>query len=168
VYLALTIEPQPSLVTNCRTTSIGNSHSQYQGYCVGLSVNHDFDPLQYIRSIPHHRVVQCHLAGHTNCGTHLIDTHDGEVIDPVWELYRLAHQLTGGVSTLLEWDAKIPAFPVVHAEVLKARHHMQSSLPHQHDSPFATAEAWQPLREALPAAGDTVPHPAFHLAVEAE
>src|SRR5271166_4605664 len=51
------------------------------------SVNHDFDPTEYIRNIPHHRVVQFHLAGHTNCGTHLIDTHDGEVIDPVWGLY---------------------------------------------------------------------------------
>jgi uncharacterized protein (UPF0276 family) len=86
------------------------------------SVNHDFDPAEYIESVPHERVVQFHLAGHTNCGTHLIDTHDGEVVDPVWELYHLAHRLTGGVSTLLEWDAKIPEFPVLHAEVLKARH----------------------------------------------
>ena len=85
------------------------------------SVNHDFDPVEYIRSVPHERVVQFHLAGHTNCETHLIDTHDGQVIDAVWELYRLAQQLTGGVSTLLEWDAKIPEFSVVHAEVLKAR-----------------------------------------------
>ena len=46
------------------------------------------------------------------------------MIDPVWELYRLAHRLTGGVSTLLEWDARIPEFPVVHAEVLKARQYM--------------------------------------------
>ena len=74
--------------------------------------------------MPHERIVQCHLAGHTNCRTHLIDTHDDHVIDPVWELYRLAHQLTGGVSTLLEWDARIPEFPVVHAEVLKARQYM--------------------------------------------
>lgn len=85
------------------------------------SVNHDYDPVEYIESIPHERVVQIHLAGHTNCGTHLIDTHDGHVIHPVWSLYRLAHRLTGGVSTLLEWDAKIPEFPVLHAEVLKAR-----------------------------------------------
>src|SRR6202030_904527 len=92
------------------------------------SVNHDFDPAEYIRSVPHRRVVQFHLAGHTDCETHLIDTHDGEVIDPVWELYRLAHQLTGGVSTLLEWDAKIPPFPVVHAEVLKARDYMTAAL----------------------------------------
>jgi uncharacterized protein (UPF0276 family) len=92
------------------------------------SVNHDFDPVEYIRNVPHQRVVQFHLAGHTNCQTHLIDTHDGQVIDPVWQLYRLAHQLTGGAATLLEWDAKIPPFPVVHAEVLKARQHMSAAL----------------------------------------
>jgi uncharacterized protein len=92
------------------------------------SVNHDFDPAVYIRSVPHRRVVQFHLAGHTNCQTHLIDTHDGPVIDPVWELYRLAHRLTGGASTLLEWDAKIPPFPVVHAEVKKARGYMSEAL----------------------------------------
>jgi uncharacterized protein (UPF0276 family) len=92
------------------------------------AVNHDFDPAEYVRSVPHRRVVQFHLAGHTHCGTHLIDTHDGHGIDPVWELYRLAHRLTGGASTLLEWDAKIPAFPVVHAEVLKARAYMTAAL----------------------------------------
>lgn len=93
------------------------------------SVNHDFDPLDYIRSVPHERIVQFHLAGHTDRGTHLIDTHDNHVIDPVWELYRLAHQLTGGASTLLEWDASIPEFPVVHAEVLKSRQYMSQELP---------------------------------------
>ena len=91
--------------------------------------NHDLDPFEFVRSIPHDRVVQFHLAGHTNCVTHLIDTHDGHVVNPVWELYRLAHDLTGGVSTLLEWDARIPPFPVVHAEVLKAREFMQAELP---------------------------------------
>jgi uncharacterized protein (UPF0276 family) len=90
------------------------------------SVNHDFDPAEYIRSVPHERVVQFHLAGHAHCKTHIIDTHDNHVIDPVWELYRLAHQLTGGAATLLEWDARIPEFPVVHAEVLKARRYMSA------------------------------------------
>jgi uncharacterized protein (UPF0276 family) len=88
------------------------------------SVNHDFDPAEYIRNVPHDRVVQFHLAGHTHCGTHIVDTHDGAVVDPVWDLYRLAHRLTGGAATLLEWDAKIPSFPEVHAEVLKARTHV--------------------------------------------
>ena len=85
------------------------------------SINHDFDAVVYINSVPHNRVVQFHLAGHTNCGSYLIDTHDGKVIKPVWELYRLARELTGGASTLLEWDANIPEFPVLHAEALKAR-----------------------------------------------
>ena len=70
--------------------------------------------------------MQFHLAGHTNCGTHLIDTHDGEVTKPVWELYRLAHQLTGGASTLLEWDAEIPDFQTLHREALKARDFTES------------------------------------------
>ena len=56
------------------------------------SINHDFDPVEYVRSVPHERIVQIHLAGHSNCRTHLIDTHDNHVVDPVWELYRLAHQ----------------------------------------------------------------------------
>jgi uncharacterized protein (UPF0276 family) len=88
------------------------------------SVNHDFDPVEYIAALPHDRVIQFHLAGHSNCGTHLIDTHDGQVIESVWELYRLAHQLTNGAATLLEWDARIPDFPTLHAEVLKARDHI--------------------------------------------
>ncbi len=99
------------------------------------SVNHDYDPTEYLRNLPHERVVQFHLAGHTHCGTHIIDTHDGAVIDPVWDLYALAHQLTGGAATLLEWDARIPPFPEVHAEVLKARNYMARTL-----APAASAQ----------------------------
>ena len=51
------------------------------------SVNHDFDPVEYLRAIPHERVVQFHLAGHTHCGTHLIDTHDHPVAAAVWPLF---------------------------------------------------------------------------------
>jgi uncharacterized protein (UPF0276 family) len=93
------------------------------------SFNHDMDPVEFLNSLPHERIVQFHLAGHSNYVTHLIDTHDNHVIDPVWELYRMAHQLTGGVSTLLEWDARIPPFPVVHQEVLKAKNFMNERLP---------------------------------------
>jgi uncharacterized protein (UPF0276 family) len=92
------------------------------------SVNHDYDPQDYLRKIPCDRVVQFHLAGHKNCGTHVIDTHDGPVIDPVWDLYRLAHEHTGGAATLLEWDANIPTFNEVHAEVLKAKRYLDSAV----------------------------------------
>ena len=125
------------------------------------SVNHDFDPAEYIRSVPHNRIVQFHLAGHTDRGTHLIDTHDNHVIDPVWELYRLAHQLTGGASTLLEWDANIPEFPVVHAEVLKSRQYMSLEL-----RQFPTSRRQIPWKETDGAA--TVPQPATYVTAEVE
>jgi len=90
--------------------------------------NHGFDPETYIRAIPPRRIAYFHVAGHTNFGTHILDTHIGPVIPPVWNLFRLAHDLTGGRSTLLEWDEEIPAFPVVHREVLKARKFMEAPL----------------------------------------
>ncbi len=83
--------------------------------------NHDLDPFPFLDRIPYERVVQIHLAGHTDHGTHCIDTHNDHVIDRVWEFYGYVHARTGGRATLLEWDADIPEFPVVHAEVLKAR-----------------------------------------------
>lgn len=125
------------------------------------SVNHDLDPAEYLRSLPHDRVVQFHLAGHTNCRTHIIDTHDGPVIDPVWELYRLAHELTGGVSTLLEWDAKIPEFPILHAEILKAKRFIQENGP----LPGTPSPTDLPVE---PIATPTVPHPASYIAAEVE
>jgi hypothetical protein len=85
------------------------------------AVNHEFDQNEYLAALPHERVVQMHLAGHTDLGTHIVDTHDRPVADAVWELYRTAIGLTGPVSTLLEWDDRLPSFPAVHAEVLKAR-----------------------------------------------
>ncbi|OCX53715.1 hypothetical protein BEL04_05320 [Mucilaginibacter sp. PPCGB 2223] len=83
--------------------------------------NHGFDPEFYIRNIPHHAVVQIHIAGPTDCEDYILDTHDQSVPTPVWKLYRLAQELTGGVSTLLEWDANIPEYDELVAEVGKAR-----------------------------------------------
>ncbi len=85
------------------------------------SINHGFDPQHYIDALPAHRVVQIHLAGHRHCGTHIIDTHDAPVSDPVWALYRHTLQRTGPVSTLLEWDDHIPALDVLQAELEKAK-----------------------------------------------
>ncbi len=85
------------------------------------SRNHGFDPFEYLAAIPLERVVQIHIAGHTDHGTHCIDTHTGEVIDPVWKLYAEVMRRAGSRATLLEWDADIPEFERVHAEVLKAK-----------------------------------------------
>ena len=60
------------------------------------SVNHGFDAVEYLRALPHDRVVQMHLAGHEELGTHIVDTHDRPVSDSVWELYAIAGELTGG------------------------------------------------------------------------
>ncbi|MCW3082935.1 MAG: hypothetical protein JWP12_301 [Bacteroidetes bacterium] len=91
--------------------------------------NHGFDPEFYIRNIPHKAVVQIHIAGPTDCGPLLIDTHDQPVPTEVWKLYRLAQELTGGVSTLLEWDANIPDYPEMVLEVEKAKKVMLGELP---------------------------------------
>lgn len=91
------------------------------------SVNHEFDPLGYLRSLPSARVVQMHLAGHHDVGTHIVDTHDRAVADPVWDLYGAALELTGPVSTMVEWDDNLPPFPEVHAEILKARRFVEAA-----------------------------------------
>lgn len=85
------------------------------------AVNHEFDPVEYLNALPHERIVQMHLAGHTENATHIVDTHDRAVSDRVWELYGVASELTGGVSTLIEWDERLPSFPELHAETLKAK-----------------------------------------------
>ncbi|MCE9528330.1 MAG: DUF692 domain-containing protein [Planctomycetales bacterium] len=126
------------------------------------SVNHEFDPAEYLDNLPHERVVQFHLAGHTHLGTHCIDTHDGRVVEAVWQLYRLAHELTGGTSTLLEWDAKIPPFPEMHAEVLKAKDYLQRELPLPSQEKELSPE---PTRQQEQSA---VPHPLHLLAAAVE
>jgi uncharacterized protein (UPF0276 family) len=83
--------------------------------------NHGFDPYEFVRGVPHDRIVQIHLAGHTNLGDYIVDTHRGHVIDGVWDLYRETIELAGSVSTIIEWDDEIPALPVLLAEAEKAR-----------------------------------------------
>ena len=83
--------------------------------------NHGFDATEYIRGLPHQNIVQLHVAGPTDVGDCLIDTHDQPVPTDVWRLYKLAQELTGGVATLLEWDANIPDYPELVAELDKAK-----------------------------------------------
>jgi uncharacterized protein (UPF0276 family) len=85
------------------------------------SFNHALDPLDYLGAIPVEHVVQVHLAGPSDHGTHLIDTHDAPVPDAVWPLYAHVWERCGPVATMVEWDANVPAFDVVAAELAKAR-----------------------------------------------
>ncbi len=98
------------------------------------------DPIAFIESLPCESVAQIHLAGHQNCGTHIVDTHDRPVVDQVWELYRLAWSKTGGASTLLEWDGNIPPFEDCLAELMKAKQYMAGAAPSDFLMPTATIE----------------------------
>jgi len=83
--------------------------------------NHGFDPEEYLAGIPPERVQQIHLAGHSNCGDYIIDTHDADVIDPVWDLYAQAIARLGPVPTMIERDDHIPPLADLVAELDRAR-----------------------------------------------
>lgn len=83
--------------------------------------NHGFDAWTFISSLPKQRIRQLHLAGHSDYGSYLIDTHDQPVSDPVWQLYQRTLQHLGPVSTLLERDDHFPDLDVLLDELNTAR-----------------------------------------------
>jgi uncharacterized protein len=85
------------------------------------SINHGFDAQVFLDAIPRARVRQIHLAGHSNRGEFLIDTHDTPVAQPVWELYRHAARRFGQIPTMIERDGDIPALAQLLAELELAR-----------------------------------------------
>ena len=91
------------------------------------SFNHNFDPIEYLEGIPADRVWQHHLAGHSNEGNLIIDTHDADIIDPVWALYEETAKRLGPVSTMIERDGNIPELSSVLNELEHAR---QIATPH--------------------------------------
>jgi uncharacterized protein len=99
--------------------------------------NHGFDARAYLRRLPLERVVQLHLAGHGEAPvlgadgrtlTQLIDTHAAPVAPEVWALFEEAVRLGARAPVLLEWDAEIPSFAVVHREALLAQRHIERAL----------------------------------------
>lgn len=113
--------------------------------------NLGFDPHRYLAAIPAGRVAQIHLAGFTDMGTYLFDTHSAPVHDDVWQLYRDAVVRFGPTSTLIEWDADIPGFDRVHAEAQRAQ---------REASAVATGRA--PIAGGRPSRFDGSSHPAEH------
>ena len=83
--------------------------------------NHGHDARGYLDHIPVERVGYVHLGGFTDVGTFLFDTHSAAVAPEVWALYEYAARRLGRVATLVEWDAEIPPFATVDAEVARAR-----------------------------------------------
>lgn len=72
------------------------------------SVNHEFNPMDYVNAMPSDRLYQIHLAGHLNMGDYIIDTHDHDIVDPVWNLYQKTLETHGFISTMIERDDHIP------------------------------------------------------------
>ncbi len=83
--------------------------------------NHKFDARRYLQGIDPSLVGQFHLAGHTDMGEFLFDTHGSPVIEAVWDLYRAALARFGPVTTLIEWDEDIPPFERLAQEAEQAR-----------------------------------------------
>lgn len=83
--------------------------------------NHGFDPEDYLAGLPVDRTQQIHLAGHSDMGDYVIDTHDADVCDAVWDLYASAIRRFGSVATMIERDDAIPPLADVLAELDCAR-----------------------------------------------
>lgn len=91
--------------------------------------NHDFSTHAYIRNVPIERVIQFHLAGHSEGETALVDTHDQPICDDVWALYAKALQRFGPISTMIERDDNIPPLAELVAELDHARRIAHGALP---------------------------------------
>jgi uncharacterized protein (UPF0276 family) len=111
--------------------------------------NHRFSATEYIDSVPHERVVQYHLAGHSDHGAYLLDTHDHPVRDEVWALYRRAVARFGKVSALVEWDDNIPEFHVLADAAAHARAIHDKVMGSRKESAYARAQGNR--EPALPA-----------------
>ncbi len=109
------------------------------------SVNHGFDSLTYLQALPAHRVQQIHLAGHSDNGDHIIDTHDHPVAQPVWDLYAQACQRFGAVAAMIERDDHIPPLADLLDELATARRIAAETLA----SPEPATAAVMPLAPAV-------------------
>jgi uncharacterized protein (UPF0276 family) len=90
--------------------------------------NHDFQAQEYINAMDPARVCQIHLAGHSDYGDYVIDTHDQDVCDPVWDLYEKALQRFGATSTMIERDDNIPSLAALQTELNQAKQIAQKVL----------------------------------------
>ncbi len=82
--------------------------------------NHGLSPFEYLDAIPPSRVELIHLAGHEDHGDFVVDTHDRDVAEPVWWIYRLALRRFGPVPSVLERDGRIPPFERLAREARRA------------------------------------------------
>jgi len=106
--------------------------------------NHGFKPERYIDAIPVARVFQFHLAGHSEQGLLLIDTHDHPVKEEVWALFEHAVRRFGAVSTLIEWDDQIPSFEILEAHATRAREIIERVATREGEAPWEGERSREP------------------------
>ncbi len=95
------------------------------------SINHKYNPREFIRGVDAARVVYMHMAGHYQESEDLlVDTHGADVIDPVWDLLDFTYRHIGVRPTLLERDFNIPPLENLVSEVGRI-----ASLQHRHETP---------------------------------
>ncbi|MFQ6332230.1 DUF692 family multinuclear iron-containing protein [Methylophilus sp. 3sh_L] len=122
------------------------------------SYNHRLDAQAYLDALPLERVIQVHLSGHRNKGSHIVDTHDDHVTDAVWGLYQYVVQRAGRVpNTMIEWDDQIPEFPVLAAELDKARQVASQA------SVYALPDTAKPVAASTPAMQSSLLQAQTHL-----
>jgi len=95
------------------------------------SINHQYDPYEFLASLPGERMAYIHIAGHYHEAEDLrVDTHGAPVIASVWDLLDKAYELFGVKPTLLERDFNIPPLPELMAELneIKKRQHVPISI----------------------------------------
>lgn len=93
------------------------------------SINHSYDPYEFLKALPGHRIVYGHIAGHYEQAADLrVDTHGADVIDPVWNLLAAAYQYFGPFPTLLERDFNLPPVPDLLQEVSHIRELQQHAI----------------------------------------
>ena len=92
------------------------------------SVNHRYDPVEFLLKLPKERVAYIHTAGHYIEDKDLIiDTHGADIIDPVWELLATTYEHFGVIPTLLERDFNIPPLEELIKEVDMIHHFQQQA-----------------------------------------
>ncbi|MER8387064.1 DUF692 domain-containing protein [Mesorhizobium sp. M1380] len=85
------------------------------------SVNHSYDPIQFLEGIPLDRIVQVHLAGSQWQDSILVDSHADPVSDEVWRLLSWVAARCQPNAVILEWDRNFPPFEAILAQIVTAK-----------------------------------------------
>jgi len=117
------------------------------------ATNHGFSPQEYLDRFPFEHVRQLHLGGHApdtdEAGNQLlIDAHDREICDEVWQLYSHVLEKTGPLPSLIEWDNDVPEWSVLAGEARRADQLLGRNTPQHGRQGVLSAIAGEPNHAA--------------------